>query len=109
MSHYDAVAHNYEELIAPKYAPIAAGVLEYAGLRPGDQVLEVAAGTGCLTVQAAPLLLPGGHLIATDAATAMIELAAEKYPLPGVTYGVANFRSLPFAAAQFDANTAVAR
>lgn len=103
MAQYAGVARNYETRIAPKYRPIAAGLIARAGLRPGQLVLEVAAGTGCLTRLAAPLLQPGGHLVATDLNTAMIAIATETVPSRHVAYGTASYTHLPFRSRQFDA------
>jgi cobalt-precorrin-6B (C15)-methyltransferase len=47
-----------------------------AGLRPADRVLDVGAGTGSLSIEAA-LLCPGGHVVALERNPAALDLIAE--------------------------------
>jgi len=68
---YDA-PDAYARLIAPRYGPIARALVETAGPRGDDDVLELGAGTGLVTKLAAPLVR---SLVATDKAPAMLERA----------------------------------
>jgi SAM-dependent methyltransferase len=56
-------------------APVSDWLLDAAGLRPGMTVLEVAAGTGDLGLEAARRVAPDGRAIVTDGAEAMVETA----------------------------------
>lgn len=103
MRQYDTVAREYARLIAPKYRPIAAGLVERVALGGAERVLEVAAGTGCLTRLLAPRLDPGAALIATDISPQMLALAPEGGSAPNVTYHVASYADLPFRESHFDA------
>lgn len=103
MNQYDTVAREYARLIAPQYRPIAEGLVERVALGGATRVLEVAAGTGCLTRLLAPRLDPGAALIATDISPAMLALAVEGRGAPNVTYRVASYAALPFPDAHFDA------
>jgi SAM-dependent methyltransferase len=53
-------------------------MLEHAGLQPGMRVLELAAGPGDTGFMAAELIAPGGTLITSDGAEAMLAVARER-------------------------------
>ena len=55
--------------------PVSSWMLDQARLQPGMRVLELAAGPGETGFLAAELIRPGGTLICTDAAEAMLDLA----------------------------------
>lgn len=67
---WDAVAAGYDEFVTPLLTPLADDVLTRIDLRPGMRLLDVAAGTGALSLPAARL---GAQVIATDIAPGMIE------------------------------------
>jgi ubiquinone/menaquinone biosynthesis C-methylase UbiE len=67
---WDAIAEGYDRYVAPQEADLAAEALRHAGLRPGQRFLDVAAGTGGLSLPAARL---GAYVLATDWSPAMIE------------------------------------
>jgi len=83
--------------------PVVGDLLcDAADLRPGDAVLDVAAGSGNTSIAAARL---GCHVMGIDyvpglLATARERAAAERLP---VTFAVADAEDLPFASASFDA------
>jgi cobalt-precorrin-6B (C15)-methyltransferase len=66
---------------------IRALTMSLAGLRPAHRVLDVGAGTGSLSVEAA-LLCPGGEVIALERNAAALELVAENVR----AFGLANVR-----------------
>jgi ubiquinone/menaquinone biosynthesis C-methylase UbiE len=55
--------------------PVSAWMIDQAHLHPGQRVLELAAGPGDTGFLAAELIQPGGTLLSTDAAEAMLEVA----------------------------------
>jgi SAM-dependent methyltransferase len=55
--------------------PVSMWMIEQLGLQPGQRVLELAAGPGDTGFLAAELIQPGGTLVCTDAAEAMLEVA----------------------------------
>jgi SAM-dependent methyltransferase len=55
--------------------PVSSWMIEHAQLQPGVRVLELAAGPGELGFLAAELIRPGGTLISSDGAEAMLEVA----------------------------------
>jgi ubiquinone/menaquinone biosynthesis C-methylase UbiE len=48
------------------------------GLKPGDVVADIGAGTGLLTVHVARAVAPGGRVVATDVDAAVLDLLAER-------------------------------
>ncbi len=56
-------------------APVSRWLVDAIGPLPGQTVLELAAGPGDTGLLAAERLRPGGKLISTDGATAMVEVA----------------------------------
>src|SRR5579875_2147958 len=57
---------------------VSATMVDALAPQPGDRVLELAAGPGDTGFMAAELILPGGTLICSDGAEAMIEVARER-------------------------------
>ena len=55
--------------------PVSMWMIEHLELKPGQRVLELAAGPGDTGFLAAERILPGGTLVSTDAAEAMLEIA----------------------------------
>jgi len=72
--------------------PVSQRMLELASLRPGEQVLELAAGPGDTGFLAAAQIAPGGTLICSDGSEPMLALARER----AMEQGIANveFRQL---------------
>lgn len=80
-------------------------VLERIGLRPGLRALELGAGPGYMSIEAARILGPEGHLTAVDVQPQMVATLAEKIEeaqLTNVEARVADTRSLPFPSNSFD-------
>jgi ubiquinone/menaquinone biosynthesis C-methylase UbiE len=67
---WDAIAAGYDQYVAPQEAALANEALTLAGLRPGERFLDVAAGTGGLSLPAARR---GARVLATDWSPAMVE------------------------------------
>jgi ubiquinone/menaquinone biosynthesis C-methylase UbiE len=60
-------------------------MLETAGLKPGDHVLDIAAGTGDQSIFAARIVGPGGSILATDISAEMLGIAARVVQQEGLT------------------------
>ena len=64
------IAPGYDEFVTPSNIAIAEEALQRAGLRPELRVLDVAAGSGALSIPAARA---GAEVVATDISPAMVE------------------------------------
>jgi ubiquinone/menaquinone biosynthesis C-methylase UbiE len=83
-----------------------ARMFEEAAVGPGMRVLELGAGTGDLVAMLAERVGPEGHVVATDAAPAMLEVARSIVQASGatnVTLDVCDASSLALPEASFDA------
>ncbi len=67
---WDAIAAAYDRHVAPGEAGIATTALQLAGVEKGTRFLDVAAGTGGLSLPAARL---GANVVATDWSARMVE------------------------------------
>jgi SAM-dependent methyltransferase len=67
---WDAIADGYDRYVAPQEIDLASEALRLVGLEAGQRFLDVAAGTGGLSLPAARL---GTQVLATDWSPAMIE------------------------------------
>jgi SAM-dependent methyltransferase len=65
--------------------PVSVAMIEGVGLQPGQRVLELAAGPGDTGFMAAELVQPGGTLLSSDGAEAMIEVARRRAAEAGLT------------------------
>lgn len=81
-------------------------MLDLANIRPGDRVLDVAAGTGDQTLMAARRVGPKGYVLATDISASMLNLAADAARHARVTNietRVMDAENLDFETDSFDA------
>jgi SAM-dependent methyltransferase len=65
--------------------PISDWMIAHAQPRPGEQLLELAAGPGDTGFMAARLVQPGGTLISSDASAGMLDVARERAEEQGIT------------------------
>jgi SAM-dependent methyltransferase len=95
----------YERHIAGVMAPLVASLIESAGLRPGESVLDIATGTGFVARAAAPLVGTVGRVTAADLNPDMIAMAQAACAdvRPAIEFTVAPADALPFPDASFDA------
>jgi SAM-dependent methyltransferase len=95
-------AEIYDERFVPAlfghWGPLVA---EAAGIRPGHAVLDVACGTGALTLAAAEAVGPEGRVTGLDANPGMLAVARAK-PAP-VDWVEGRAEALPFEGERFDA------
>jgi ubiquinone/menaquinone biosynthesis C-methylase UbiE len=114
---WDGIAAGYDDFVTPTHMWLGNEALRRAGLRPGMRFLDVAAGSGALSIPAARL---GAEVLATDLSPAMIarlraralaegfdalraevmdghalELEDDAFDLVGSQFGVMLFPDLP--------------
>lgn len=68
---WSAIAPGYDHYVTPSHLWLGAEALRRAGLRAGMRFLDVAAGSGALSMPAARL---GANVLATDHSPAMLEI-----------------------------------
>jgi SAM-dependent methyltransferase len=92
---------DYPRLATELVAPLGPVLVEACGVKPGDRVLDVAAGTGNASIPAA---VAGGDVVASDLTPELLaagRLAAEQRGVD-LRWQEADAEALPFADAEFD-------
>jgi SAM-dependent methyltransferase len=92
--------HPYDRHVGRYGAELAAGLIELAGVTPGDRVLDVGCGTGQLTVALAAAVA-GEHVAAVDPAEKVLAVCRSRVPTADVRVGSAE--ALPWGDSEFDA------
>jgi cyclopropane fatty-acyl-phospholipid synthase-like methyltransferase len=64
---------KYSPIIRTMFAPVTRALIEDAGVREGQTVLDVAGGAGEPSLTIAETVGPGGSVVCTDAAAEMIQ------------------------------------
>jgi SAM-dependent methyltransferase len=72
---WDLAADRYESLWRSQLAPAQTELMASAQLRPGQRVLDVACGTGLVSLQAARCVAPDGDVLGVDLSGQMIDAA----------------------------------
>ena len=102
VENWRSVAAGWErqgDLFTRATEALSARMIELLDPRPGQTVLEIAAGPGATGFQLLPRIQPGGQLISTDAAPEMVDVArrrAAELGLPGVSFAVEDAANLSF-------------
>ena len=95
-------AEAYESLFVPAlFAQWTAPMIDIAGIARGQQVLDVACGTGVLARAAADRVGDAGAVVGVDLNPAMLAVAARVRP--DLEWREADVADLPFADGRFDA------
>lgn len=99
-------AEAYEKLLVPTInGPWAREAVELAAPAPGEQVLDVACGTGIEIRLLAERLAPGGRVVGLDIDPAMIAVARSLAPAPegfALEWHCGSALEMPFGNATFD-------
>jgi ubiquinone/menaquinone biosynthesis C-methylase UbiE len=74
---WDKATDHYEGYWSRQLLPAQSLVLEMAGLQPGERVLDVACGTGLVSLPAATAVGEEGEVVGTDLSARMVEAAGE--------------------------------
>jgi demethylmenaquinone methyltransferase/2-methoxy-6-polyprenyl-1,4-benzoquinol methylase len=105
---FDSVASSYDlmnDLMSMGlHRAWKAYTVAVANLRPGDKVLDLAAGTGDLTQAFAPKVAPGGLVVHTDINEAMLRVGRDRLIDAGVSLPatICDAEALPFGNGRFD-------
>jgi ubiquinone/menaquinone biosynthesis C-methylase UbiE len=75
---WDRAAAVYESLWGAQLAPAQAEVIACAGLKPGEDVVDIACGTGTTAIEAAARVSPGGRVLGVDLSDRMVEAACAR-------------------------------
>jgi len=103
---WDKAAPFYERSWLAQLEPAQSTLLDFAGLKPNDCVLDVACGTGLVTFRAAALVGGGGQVIGTDLSEQMVMEARAAAAARGITnirFERMDAEELKFADGSFDA------
>ena len=102
---FDEVAGEYDRHL-PFFATFGRELAGWCGLRPGQRVLDVAAGRGAITLPAARAVGPRGLVVAVDNAPNMrAALARDRGDLPQIKICGMDAHRLAFPDASFDVVT----
>ena len=102
---WDLASRDYEALWQAQLAPARTALLDWAALRPGEAVLDVACGTGLVALPAAEAVGPAGRVCGIDIAGRMVEAAAAGATARGLrhaTFARMDAESLALPDASFD-------
>jgi ubiquinone/menaquinone biosynthesis C-methylase UbiE len=92
---------DYALMAEEVMAPLGPVLVEAAGIGPGDRVLDIAAGSGNISIPAAKM---GASVISSDLTPELLSRSKARAAAAGVTlqWREANAESLPFADGEFD-------
>ena len=103
---YDEVTDAFDRYTERFTGTIAARVVDLAGLRPDDRVLDVGSGTGVVTFTAAKRLTAAGSIVGIDLSDGMLDAARRKAARGAgaakVEFLKMDAEALTFPDAQFD-------
>jgi SAM-dependent methyltransferase len=91
----------YERFMGRWSRELAPLLVQFAGVRNGDDVLDVGSGTGALTVAVAAVA-PSSHIIGIDPSAAYVALAQARHPGDRVRFEVGDARRLRLRDGSFD-------
>jgi len=99
---WDRAVESYEDAWKAQLEPAQTRMLELADLASGERVLDIACGTGLVTLRAARAVGPG-EVIGTDISKKMVHVAQEMSgDLPNVSYKRGEAERIEFEDASFD-------
>jgi ubiquinone/menaquinone biosynthesis C-methylase UbiE len=83
---WDLAAQDYEPLWQDQLAPAHDALLVRAALAPGERVLDVACGTGLVSLPAAAAVGAAGRVVGVDLSGQMVEAARDRAALAGIAH-----------------------
>jgi SAM-dependent methyltransferase len=103
---WDLAAADYEPLWRTQLAGVQAALLREAALEPGEQVLDIACGTGLVTFAAARAVAPHGAVMGVDLSGEMVAAAANRaqaWQQPNASFTRMDAEHLGLPDSRFDA------
>lgn len=100
-----SAAEMYERNMVPAiFEPFARDLLEFADLKRGESVLDVACGTGIVARLAWPRLAPTGRVVGLDINPGMLEVAQNAAQQSGadIKWAEGSVSEMPLLAGEFD-------
>ena len=94
---------EHRDTISRMFAPLTRALIEQAGIREDQSVLDLAGGTGDPSLTIAEAVGPGGSVTCTDAVQEMVETADAEARRRGLTN--IQFRQCPAEALPFPDDT----
>ena len=94
-------ARAYERLMGRWSGGLGDALIEFAGIRTGDRVLDIGCGTGSLAIALAGRTEPAA-IVGVDIAAPYIAYAAARSADPRLDFRVGDATELEFTAASFD-------
>src|SRR5918998_5751708 len=93
---------SYETVVNEFVAPLGPILVQAAGVKPSDRVLDVAAGTGSASIPAAET---GARVVASDLTPELLEIGRRDAEARGISldWRTADAEALPFGDDEFDA------
>jgi ubiquinone/menaquinone biosynthesis C-methylase UbiE len=98
-------AEMYERNMVPAiFGPFARDLLEFANLKAGEKILDVACGTGIVARLAWPKVIPSGHVVGLDVNPEMLEVARSRsrQQAANITWAEGNVSNMSFPSNEFD-------
>jgi ubiquinone/menaquinone biosynthesis C-methylase UbiE len=102
---WDKAAGHYEPLWRAQLEPAQRLLLDMAALQPGERVIDIACGTGLVTLPAAAAVGATGEVLGTDISDEMVRTAADSAAAAGharARFARMDAESLDVPAASFD-------
>nr|WP_236145713.1 class I SAM-dependent methyltransferase [Verrucosispora sp. SN26_14.1] len=102
---FDRSAATYDRVGVEFFGPMGRELVRRAGVRPGQQVLDVGCGRGAVLMPAAQAVGPDGDVVGIDLAPTMVDLTRADVAtagLPNVRVEVADAEDPPLPEATFD-------
>jgi ubiquinone/menaquinone biosynthesis C-methylase UbiE len=99
---------THDRRLTEAFGAVSQALLDKAGIKEGDAVLDVACGTGEPAIPAAVRVGPKGRVVAIDFVAAMVDFAREKAAaakLHNIEFRVTDGEQLELPTATFDAAT----
>jgi len=103
---WNLCAERYERRLTPLFTPFSHKLITLARLKKGQEVLDIATGSGLAAFLSAPLVGREGRVIGTDLSDAMVQLARQRASMEGlsnVEFLQMDAERLEFPSESFDA------